>query len=89
MPEATLPMAVARRPDDRRAFSRVASMAVLALGLCVLAGWRLEPPGLRSGVTGLVRMNHEYLGPLIEKPFTVQGILQKVRDALSMEHSDA
>lgn len=83
-------MAVARRPDDRRAFfSRFASMAVLALAPCVLAGWWLEHPGLRSGVTGLVAMNHECLGPLIEKPFTVRGILQKVRDALSMENSDA
>jgi PAS domain S-box-containing protein len=29
------------------------------------------------------------LGPLIEKPFTVQGILQKVREALSAEGSNA
>jgi hypothetical protein len=28
------------------------------------------------------------LGPLIEKPFTVQGILQKVREALSAEGSN-
>jgi hypothetical protein len=29
------------------------------------------------------------LGPLIEKPFTVQGILQKVKEALSGERFDA
>ena len=34
-------------------------------------------------------LNAGSLGPLIEKPFTVQGILQKVRDVLSAEGSNA
>jgi CheY-like chemotaxis protein len=31
----------------------------------------------------------ESLGPLLEKPFTVQGILGRVQDVLAMETSDA
>ena len=57
MTEATLPMAVAGRGDRSRVFSRVASVAVLALALSVLLGWWLEHPGLRSGVAGLIAMN--------------------------------
>jgi PAS domain S-box-containing protein len=57
MTEATLPMAVAGQGDRSRVYSRVASVAVLALALSVLLGWWLDHPGLRSGVAGLIAMN--------------------------------
>ena len=37
----------------------------------------------------ITRLGHEDVGPLLEKPFTVEGMLAKVEEMLSLEAVDA
>jgi hypothetical protein len=62
----------------------IAMNPVTAIGfiLASVALWRLLLETAPRGSPGS-------LGPLIEKPFTVQAILQKVKEALSGERIDA